>query len=88
VVVGDAEIIKNGEAVKVYVEFTFQVMMIPGFRKWFKNVKEVNNEPKRMYCTPMVICEKAPFTPDVKGKWGVNPISFMKMKEVDVQQKT
>jgi len=30
---------------------------------------------------PRVICEKAAFKPDINGKWGVNPVSFLKMQD-------
>ena len=80
--IGEMEVIKNGEAVRFYVEFTGQVLINPGMKHLFSTGKSVNN-PKRMFCNPMVICEKAPFTPDLKGKWGVNPISFMKFKDVE-----
>ena len=31
---------------------------------------------KKAEIEPMIICETAPLTPDIKGKWGVNPISI------------
>ena len=81
------QINSEGVAVKIYVEFDYQVLLKPGV-KWLNRKGEViDNTPKRMFCTPTLICEKAPFTPDIKGKWGVNPISFMRLKEVDVQQR-
>ena len=30
-----------------------------------------------------IICEKAPYTPSIKGFWGVNPISFLRLDEKD-----
>jgi hypothetical protein len=63
----------TGTAIKARVEYDYRAL-------------ESKSKVKRMYSIVMLICEKEPYTPDVKGKWGVNPISFMKMKEVDVQQ--
>ena len=85
--IGEVEKIKNGEALKIRVDFDFKVLLKPGV-KWMNWKGEViDNTPKRMYSIVTLICEKAPYTPDLKGKWGVNPISFMKMKDVDVQRK-
>jgi len=32
---------------------------------------------------PMVICEKSPYEPSLKGTWGVNPISILRMIKDD-----
>lgn len=87
-VIGPEEVVNSGKAVKVRVEFDYQVLLKPGV-KWLNPQGEViDNTVKRMYSVVTVICEKEPYTPDLNGTWGVNPISFMKMKEVDVQRKT
>ncbi len=81
------EVIKNGEAIRVRVEYDYQVLLKPGVKWLNPKGKVIDNSLKRMYSIVSVICEKEPYTPDLKGTWGVNPISFMKMKEVDVQRK-
>jgi hypothetical protein len=82
--VGELEVINTGKAVKVRVEFDYQVLLKPGVKWLDRKGNVIDNTPKRMFSLVNVICEKAPFTPDLKGTWGVNPISFMKMKDVDV----
>ena len=89
-VIGPVEKIKQGEAVRVRVEFTYQPIDLTGIKFLERRPKGAGRkykgpipEPRRAFCNPIVICEKAPFTPDLKGKWGVNPISFMKLTDIN-----
>ena len=41
----------------------------------------VETQQDKYVMTPNVICETAPFTPDIKGTWGINPISAMLRRE-------
>lgn len=36
-------------------------------------------------CSAMVIKEEAPYKPSVKGQWGINPISMLRRKLIEVK---
>ncbi|MHB8276361.1 MAG: hypothetical protein ACYDIA_01740 [Candidatus Humimicrobiaceae bacterium] len=36
-------------------------------------------------CSAMVIKEEAPYKPNIKGQWGVNPISMLRRKLINIK---
>jgi hypothetical protein len=74
-------------------EELYYIRLLPKVRRWkIVSTKEIKPEhfeirvaykygDRAVYSDVHVLCESEPYTPTTEGRWGVNPISFLKYTE-------